>query len=164
MKDRVNHRGHREELRAPFLNRAWVKRATSPLQRAAEGSPGRKPGITLNKQIRAPKGRQSCRRTHLVWSVTRFAGSLPFFKHTPRADARGYYMPRLRRSSLATLVGLVVLSWFAGSAETSHAQTPPQPQPAAERNRYDIQLTLDFDKRSYTGTERVRFVNRGTRA
>src|SRR5918999_3386891 len=39
-----------------------------------------------------------------------------------------------------------------------------QPQPATERNRYDIQLTLDFDKRTYTGTERVRFVNRGTRA
>ena len=39
-----------------------------------------------------------------------------------------------------------------------------QPQPATERTRYDIQLSLDFDKRTYTGTERVRFVNRGTRA
>lgn len=39
-----------------------------------------------------------------------------------------------------------------------------QPQPANERHRYDIQLTLDLDKRSYTGTERVRFVNRGSRA
>src|SRR5688572_24786152 len=164
MRDRINHRGYREPLKAPFLNRAWVERTTSPLQWAAEGSPGLKPGVTLNKQIRAPKGRQSCRRAHLVWSVARFAGSLPFFTHTHRADARGYYMPRLRYSSLATLIGLVILSWFPGSLGTSFAQTQSQAQAASERHRYDIQLTLDFDKRSYTGTERVRFVNQGTRA
>ena len=38
-----------------------------------------------------------------------------------------------------------------------------QPRPAApttERNRYEINLTLDFDSRSYTGSERVRWINR----
>ena len=39
-----------------------------------------------------------------------------------------------------------------------------QTQPTTERNRYEIQLSLDFDRRSYTGTERVRFVNRGKHA
>ena len=48
--------------------------------------------------------------------------------------------------------------------ETSFAQSQPQAQASNERHRYDIQLTLDFDKRTYTGTERVRFVNRGSRA
>jgi hypothetical protein len=48
--------------------------------------------------------------------------------------------------------------------ETSFAQPQAQAQAANERHRYDIQLALDFDKRSYTGTERVHFVNRGSRA
>ncbi len=47
-----------------------------------------------------------------------------------------------------------------------------QPQPAlpaqtdeahAARFRYQINLALDFDKRSYTGTERVRWVNRDSK-
>ncbi|HKO35992.1 MAG TPA: M1 family aminopeptidase [Pyrinomonadaceae bacterium] len=48
--------------------------------------------------------------------------------------------------------------------ETSFAQPQLKTQAESERHRYEIQLTLDFDKRTYTGTERVRFVNRGTRA
>ncbi len=35
------------------------------------------------------------------------------------------------------------------------------PAKAPERNRYEIKLKLDFDSRSFTGTERVRWVNRG---
>jgi hypothetical protein len=58
---------------------------------------------------------------------------------------------------------LVALLWVL-CGETSFAQSQPQAQAASDRHRYDIQLTLDFDKRSYTGTELVRFVNRGTRA
>jgi hypothetical protein len=37
--------------------------------------------------------------------------------------------------------------------------TPPE-----KRIRYQIHLSLDFDKRSFTGSERVRWINRGTRA
>lgn len=38
---------------------------------------------------------------------------------------------------------------------------PAQPRPARtiERNRYEIKLTLDFDALTYTGSERVRWVN-----
>jgi hypothetical protein len=43
--------------------------------------------------------------------------------------------------------------------ETSFGQTQPPP----ERTRYDIHLSIDFGKRTYTGTERVRWVNRGNR-
>jgi hypothetical protein len=40
-------------------------------------------------------------------------------------------------------------------------QNQPQ-QPGAEpRSHYQIHLTVDFDRRSYIGTERVRFVNNG---
>ena len=35
------------------------------------------------------------------------------------------------------------------------------PAKAPERNRYEIKLKLDVDERSFTGTERVRWVNRG---
>src|SRR5215217_917838 len=41
---------------------------------------------------------------------------------------------------------------------TLHAQTPPQP---AERHFYKIDLKIDFDRLTYTGSERVRWVNRG---
>jgi hypothetical protein len=36
-----------------------------------------------------------------------------------------------------------------------------QPLPLDKRIRYRIHLALDFEKRTYTGTERVRWVNRG---
>lgn len=45
------------------------------------------------------------------------------------------------------------------------AQTPaPQAQDSEKRIRYQIKLSLDFENRSYTATERVRWVNRGSRA
>ena len=36
-----------------------------------------------------------------------------------------------------------------------------QPLPLEKRTRYQIQLALDYENRTYTGTERVRWVNRG---
>ncbi len=39
-----------------------------------------------------------------------------------------------------------------------------RPVPPEERLRYQINLKLDFDNRTYTGTERVRWVNRGDHA
>src|SRR5712692_2776080 len=41
------------------------------------------------------------------------------------------------------------------------AQNQTQPITTEKHPRYQIKLALDFDKRTYTGTERVRFVNRG---
>ncbi|MGZ5484083.1 MAG: hypothetical protein ACXWID_19160, partial [Pyrinomonadaceae bacterium] len=80
----------------------------------------------------------------------------------PRANSDG--SPRHDpRFALRTLPFAVLLLCVL-CGETSFAQPQPQAQAASERHRYDIQLTLDFDKRNYTGTERVRFVNRGTRA
>jgi len=53
-----------------------------------------------------------------------------------------------------TLIGLFTL--------TSLAQTQTrQPLTPEQRNRYQIKLTLDFENRTYTGTERVRWINRG---
>lgn len=72
---------------------------------------------------------------------------------SPRADPR---------FALPTLLFAVLLCALCG--ETSFAQPQPETQPANEHHRYDIQLTLDFEKRTYTGTEHLRFVNRGTRA
>ncbi len=43
------------------------------------------------------------------------------------------------------------------------ARQETQPKETA-RQRYQIQLTIDFDERSYTGSERVRWVNRGDHA
>src|SRR5256885_12521502 len=42
----------------------------------------------------------------------------------------------------------------------AHSQTH-QPIPPEKRLWYQIKLALDFDNRAFTGTERVRFVNRG---
>ena len=66
-----------------------------------------------------------------------------------------------KRKSTSTLlnISLCALLLCVLCGETSFAQSP-----MTERTRYDIQLTLDVEKRTYTGTERVRFVNRGTRA
>src|SRR6266496_6113474 len=38
-----------------------------------------------------------------------------------------------------------------------------QPQAKEPRTRYQIHLSLDFENRTYTGTERVRWINRGDR-
>jgi len=49
--------------------------------------------------------------------------------------------------------------------ENSFAQTPPrQPPPPEKRIQYHIDLSLDYANRKYTGSERVRWVNRGDRA
>src|SRR5712691_9869237 len=57
-------------------------------------------------------------------------------------------------SFVLLLVGLLT------STGPARAQTR-QPQTPEKRPRYQIKLALDFENRTYTGTERVRFVNRG---
>src|ERR1043165_6552773 len=43
----------------------------------------------------------------------------------------------------------------------AEAQTPRQPERQPERHTYKIDLKIDFDNLTYTGTERVRWINRG---
>ena len=66
----------------------------------------------------------------------------------------------LTRFNLVHLEHLVILSpaVLVLCVLTLHAQTPPQP---AERHFYKIDLKIDFDRLTYTGIERVRWVNRG---
>jgi len=62
---------------------------------------------------------------------------------------------------LLMLCVLVSVCIAAASYQEINAQTPPQP---AERHSYKIELKIDFDRLTYTGVERVRWVNRGEKA
>jgi len=53
---------------------------------------------------------------------------------------------------------LISVYLAAVSCPEANAQTAPQP---AEKHFYKIDLKIDFDHRTYSGTERVRWVNRG---
>ena len=65
----------------------------------------------------------------------------------------------LTRFNLVHLENLVILSVIlAAATQQLNAQTSPQP---AERHFYKIDLKIDFDKLTYTGVERVRWINRG---
>src|SRR5215213_4992385 len=62
------------------------------------------------------------------------------------------------RFNLVHLENLVILSFIlTAAAQELNAQTPRQP---AERHSYKIDLKIDFDRLTYTGTERVRWINR----
>jgi hypothetical protein len=70
------------------------------------------------------------------------------------------------RLSLVALILLVSASAAhaqnASGASPAAAQASPSPQ--TERTRYRIDFQLDFDGRAYTGTERVRWINRDNHA
>src|SRR4030081_3571308 len=53
------------------------------------------------------------------------------------------------------VVALLTSIVIAQTQTTRHQET---------RNRYQIRLALDYENRTYTGVERVRWVNRGDRA
>src|SRR6185369_1157427 len=57
---------------------------------------------------------------------------------------------------------LVTVCFAAVSAQQLNAQTPNSPP--AERHAYKIELKIDFDKLTYTGSENVRWINRGEKA
>src|SRR6185503_17493636 len=59
------------------------------------------------------------------------------------------------------LLLLCVLVFMCCSVQELNAQTPQQ---AAERHSYKIDLKIDFDRLTYTGTERVRWINHGEKA
>src|ERR1700686_1301589 len=81
------------------------------------------------------------------------------FALEPRTDARGYILPRLRRLYLVGS-GVVIFAALLASSAAAQNQTR-QPLPLEKRTRYKIQLALDYENRTYAGTERVRWVNRG---
>jgi len=57
---------------------------------------------------------------------------------------------------------LIILASYYGSLVVAQNQSPKSS--GEPRTHYQIRLTLDFDKRTYLGTERVRFVNDGEHA
>ena len=58
--------------------------------------------------------------------------------------------------------GITIVMAVLSLAVIAPAQSPEARPP--ERNRYEIQITIDFDARSYAGSERVRWTNRSDRA
>jgi hypothetical protein len=80
----------------------------------------------------------------------------------------------LRNSRCCCLFLLLLLAATASSrAQVATPQAPPPPAaqqaatttipPTAQATHYQINLRLDFDGRTFTGTERVRWVNRDSR-
>src|SRR5204862_2152459 len=59
------------------------------------------------------------------------------------------------KKTFSTFLALWLLCLFCGLVS---AQTKPEP---AERHRYKIDLELDIDHLSYSGTETVRWINHG---
>jgi hypothetical protein len=55
---------------------------------------------------------------------------------------------------------VLFLAALLTSATVAQTQTH-QPISTEKHSRYQVKLALDFDRRTYTGTERVRFVNHG---
>ena len=53
---------------------------------------------------------------------------------------------------------LISVCVAAASYQELNAQTPPQ---QGDTHSYKIELKIDFDRLTYTGVERVRWVNRG---
>src|SRR5216684_4115868 len=59
------------------------------------------------------------------------------------------------RYSLLLFLAALLISSTAAQIQTR------QPISTEKHSRYQIKLALDFDNRTYAGTERLRFVNRG---
>jgi hypothetical protein len=72
--------------------------------------------------------------------------------HRERKEMASRPSPRV----LCLLIGSAIFF----STSVAYPQTH-QPLPLEKRIRYQIHLALDFENRTYTGTERVRWVNRG---
>ncbi len=63
-----------------------------------------------------------------------------------------------------SLVAILTSNWLAAQEVRQAPGQPTDAVKALERSRYEINLKLDFDARSYSGWERVRWVNRGDRS
>src|SRR5262249_27056708 len=63
------------------------------------------------------------------------------------------------------LFNLLCVLWLLASSPAVIARRQPYLQiPPEQRIKYQIALTLDFDNRTFSGVERVRWVNRGDHA
>ena len=65
---------------------------------------------------------------------------------------------------VALILSLLALYSIALAQQSNENKSQQESAAAAMRPLYRIKLSLDFDKRAYTGTERVRWVNRDNRA
>lgn len=63
--------------------------------------------------------------------------------------------------ALFLLCLLICVVYSAALSQEANAQASAKP---AERHRYKIEFKIDFDRLTYTGAERVRWVNRGDKA
>ncbi|HSS19092.1 MAG TPA: M1 family aminopeptidase [Pyrinomonadaceae bacterium] len=68
----------------------------------------------------------------------------------------GIISGRVARGARVTVVSLLMLIGFV-----SHSASASLQETTAQRHRYQIQLKIDFDALTYTGSEQVRWVNRG---
>src|SRR5919109_164524 len=64
----------------------------------------------------------------------------------------------IKPGDILMLCVLVSVCVAAATYQELHAQTPPKP---TQKHSYKIDLKIDFDRLTYTGVERVRWVNRG---
>jgi hypothetical protein len=67
---------------------------------------------------------------------------------------------QLDRNALLLLAIIVATAAYAVEAHPINGQQNQSRKPV-ERNRYQIDFKIDFDHLSYTGSERVRWINRG---
>src|SRR3979409_545145 len=67
--------------------------------------------------------------------------------------------PRMRAARLALVIFAALFSSSPAAPTQTRQHTPPE-----QRTRYQIQLAIDDENRTYTGTERVRWINRGDHA
>ena len=63
--------------------------------------------------------------------------------------------------ALRALPFALFLCVLCGSLLPASAQTPKAKPKLNENIDYQISLALDFDNRTYTGTEKIRWINRG---
>src|ERR1043165_9292514 len=75
---------------------------------------------------------------------------------TQRLKIKTKAVPRHRTPRRCVVLWLTIAVCCV--AQELHAQTPAEP---AERHFYKIDLKIDFDHLTYTGTERVRWINYG---
>src|SRR5438552_18139530 len=67
--------------------------------------------------------------------------------------------PCLRALCVKRSLVLILAALFTSSIAAQNQSR--QPLPPEKRTRYQIHLVLDFENRTYSGTERVRWINRG---
>jgi Peptidase family M1 domain len=71
--------------------------------------------------------------------------------------------PRARGAGCALLASLCLSLVVVCAAHNRPAHRAQAAETQAARTRYQINFTLDFDRRTFTGAERVRWVNRDTK-